>query len=193
MDPLSLSTFLTLIGLVTEYLREKRYQKDNAKATDLEELKAWLSQKHHDELISAIESNCEISLGLKELLNNNHDDLKNSIHNLTVSIGLIAEHMTGWNRIYKAIPSSEHLSPQAVRILHEINDRKLSGVIYMDMGAHKFFVAIEGGPHIEVSDPRFIESDLDTLVKLKLLLPRNIRGDRGYFITHTGADLATNS
>lgn len=82
----------------------------------------------------------------------------------------------------------QELSEQAILILRQFVESGGADLFYMDLGGGEFVLQIDNLAQVGVTDPRFIQDDLNQLVNLRLLTVQyNSNGDPYYGITRSAA------
>ncbi|MGI3105793.1 hypothetical protein ACRTEQ_23520 [Vibrio alginolyticus] len=177
MDPHILSTtFATIVGLLCNFKSERKSASDD----EYKEFIEWLSKKRHDKVREGIESNMQLSVSLKVLLKSNHDDLVNRLSNIDKSLMLLTSKSVGFESVSNAIDPTFELSEQSISLLKQFDASGAGQFLLFDRVILPFDVK---GIEIQIDDPRFLEDDLEQLVKLKLLsLTRNKEGKKIYSI-----------
>lgn len=180
MDPFA---FATIVSLLASF-QSGREGREGKK--DLESFKQWLIENNHSNMITIIDSHESLQQDLTSFMNQNHEQVMaqlSMLNNLMVSL---ASHMQGLGGIASSFESNNGLSDQAIDVLRQFV--KSDGV---DM-RHLQTWSYEGQSNIfylensevDYSEPRFIETDVDSLVDAGLItLTRGSKGSAIYKIT----------
>ena len=182
MDPLTAAgTFATIVGLLISFKSERS-------SSDLADFFAWLKEKHHEEIVASIEQNKALSSQLTQILSSNHDELINKLNQLDILISSVAGRLDEFSGLANAIHAESVFSDQAISILKQFvqSGAKIMGefTISSEDIPDKYILREGGQGEIEYDEPRFIEDDLQTLVKTGLLnLQYTSKGSRKFIIT----------
>lgn len=193
MEPVSVG-IAQIIGLVVEFLQERREQ---TKAT-IDEYKEWLRRKEHGQVLDALERNQGLVDALADLLAEGQAEIRDRLQRIDNVLSQVVKHVQGWERIARAINCRGELSEQSLDVLRQFNARGASRLIEagsIRSGEKEYMFADgdrkTGDNLLRVSESRFIEADLATLVDLGLLLldytPQ--RHSSRFTITRAGAEL----
>ena len=177
MEPFS--SLATILGLVSICKSEGRARSGD----EYNDFIQWLSEKKHRKLIDNLESNHLLGLQIKQLLSKNHTELEKSLSNLDAMLLQLASQVDGFKEIAKVIDPRQNVSDQALYILKCMSAStspsiqiKSIGFFDVDWGAtdnegHEVSMEfIDGSDAITINEPQFLPDDLNTLVKLELLL-----------------------
>lgn len=189
MDALiAASTFSTIISLIGQF----RSERGGGKQSDFNDFLHWLVETQHDDLKALVETNVSTSIGIKALLNEQQDVLVAKLESLDNALASFASAFDGFSELGYGIKPDAMLSEQAISILHQFEASEASKVLELHMmseGLMLMFLDGKGG-QIEISDKRFIEDDLKSLVELKLLRHEfNSQGKNMYLFTRTASKL----
>jgi hypothetical protein len=175
-----ISSFATIIGLVCNFKSEQR----SASEDEYKEFTEWLDTKRHKDIIEELHSNHLLGLSVKNLLSQNHDSIMIKLNGLDKSLVELASQIDGFKEIASAVSPNIGLSEQAISILQQFD--KTGGSVFLEIpykGGTDYQVMDAQG-HINVTDQRFINDDLDKLCTLGLLTPdSNKSGGRLFRIT----------
>jgi hypothetical protein len=186
MDPLSLAgAFANIVGLISNFKTER----SGAKLSDFMD---WLREQHHDHLAAAISQNKALSAELSTLFKTNHEDLVSRLTSLNQQISQIANQIEGFGNIAKILSPVPSLSPQALSVLNQVveSGAKFVMVHKVHTGGPNHLLLIGGATaQVQYDDARFIEEDLETMVRLDLLrLEFTSKGERRFLPTRAGVD-----
>lgn len=177
MDPFA---FATIVGLLATFQFNREGQ------SDLADFKNWLEENNHSNMVAIIESNQGIQQQLTVFMNQNHDQVMSQLSTLNDLILSIASHMQGLGSIASSFAPNSGLSDQAIDVLRQfvnsdsVEMRNLQNWSYEGLNNIYYLDNSE----IVYSEPRFIETDMDSLVKAHLItLTRGSKGSAIYKIT----------
>jgi hypothetical protein len=165
MDALTASTaFATIVGLISNF----RQERGAGQQLDHRQFIEWLEYHQHQDIMELILNTYHLQAEVDQLLRADHDLIIKKLDSIGTSLASLASHVAEFRPLaLKLVPSAE-LSDQAVSILRQL---VVSGHKEMfrlhHLGGSDF--AIEGGNAVEFSEPRFLDDDMESLVKLDLL------------------------
>lgn len=181
MDLLTGATaFTTIVGLLCNFKAERS-------SGEISDFILWLKEKRHDDVAARIEDNLSLTTQLTEILSTNHEVLIQKLASLDELISSIATQVESFSGLAKAIHPHAELSNQALSVLRQLVDSgaKLFMEHKMMTGEANEYNLMDGahGP-IHYDEPRFIDDDLDILVRLGLLrLEYASQGSRRFLVT----------
>ncbi|HCG5296639.1 TPA: hypothetical protein NJZ52_004401 [Vibrio parahaemolyticus] len=183
MEPFS--TFATIVGLVSAFKGEERA----IDGDQYNDLVAWLQHKRHEDVIKELESNQKLATEVKQLLSQSHSEVVEILSNLDQMLMKLASHIQGVQGIANAIDSTAALSEQSLSILRQFDKSGASKFLELPMRGTTLYMFLDGsGGQITIEDQRFVEDDLNELLKLNLLLlDFNGKGQRVFKITRLAA------
>ena len=183
MDPLTLAlSFATIVQLVGLFRSERPSEN-----VDFQEFLAWTNANRHTQVFELLSNNAQVANATKSLLENQHDEVMRGIRQLNESIANVALGIDSFRPLIKAVGLNDALSEQAKSILSQMNQLSASKIADFGCG----YQTIDGEQRrIQIPDARFVEDDLDCLVRHHALLKtRNHQGKAIYTITRLGAGL----
>ncbi|ALF60309.1 hypothetical protein [Psychrobacter urativorans] len=177
MDPFA---FATIVGLLATFTAGREGKKD------IESFKQWLSENNHSNMITIIESNASLQQDLTSFMNQNHEQVMAQLSTLNDLMMSLASHMQGLGSIASRFDFNNGLSDQAIDVLRQfvksdsVEMRHLQTWSYE--GADNIYYLDNSA--VVYSEPRFIETDVDSLVNASLItLTRGSKGGAIYKIT----------
>ena len=187
MDPLNAGGSLaSIFGAVYSYMSEKQKSEE----TSYDDFLLSLDAKRYTTLKKEISTNHLLGQGIKLLLKDNHSLLQEKLAVIEASISAVSGKISGLKEVSDALSSSGGMSDQAFSIITQLSNsgqstileiKKLRGTDYQILGASKM---------IEISEPRFVDDDLEQLCGLELLIPDlNDKGHRLFRITRAAVNL----
>lgn len=166
MDPLTLATsFATIVSLLGSYSAER----SSGQASSYDDFMQWLIEKNHQELAGMIAQSDKTVIGMKALLNQNHEILVARLKSLDESLAQIASGIAEFRGVALLAHPKVELSPQAFSLLEEFCDSGASKMLEMRVAVGSLFPFMDTDLAFVPSEPRFIQDDLNTLVSLGLL------------------------
>jgi len=188
MVPISSATlFATVVSLLSEYVSQRRTRSDD----EYKEFVAWLSANNHSEVVGLLERNLNTAIGIKALLSEDRQILLKRFDQLDNMLASLASAVAGFATLSESLRPSAGLSDQAVSILRQLEQSGGSKFIPLN-GTDFYALAIVdgGGGNIVVTEHRFVEDDIHTLVSLGLLnRSSNSTGKPMYGITRNAVAL----
>ena len=190
MDPLSLSTTLAIIvGLICNFKQERKNQGEETQ----QEFLAWLDEHRHKEIKKYITQNIVLSQAIDSLLRQNHDLVMQQLNNIEYLLASLLGQITGLDNIVQAIEPGYKMSEQAIDILRQlVNSNSDSFIKLFEQGREGPVLALSSGGsrNIKFKELRFLNDDLNNLVKLRLLnLQWNSSENEVYEITRNAEKL----
>lgn len=188
MDPVSSATlFGTVVSLLSDYVSQRHSRSDD----EYKQFVAWLSEKNHSDIIGMLEKNLNTAIGIKALLNEDRQVLLQRFDKLDSMLASIASTMAGFSILSEALRPAEKISEQALSVLRQLDQSGGSKFISLNGTDFSALAIVDGGGgSIVVTDYRFIEDDIKTLVSLGLLNPsKNSCGRPLFGITRNAAAL----
>ena len=188
MEPISTTaTFATIVSLIADFIAHR--QADEAK--DADSFMAWLSEQRHDEIRRLLESNAKTVVSVKAMLSETRKEILGRLANLDKSFAAIASGVGPFRMIAGAVHPNSLLSEQAISVLVQFYNSGASSMLEIKMmnGIQLAFLD-GGGGGAKYTEPRFIEDDLNALLKYELLaLAHSGKGERVFKFTRRAAKM----
>jgi hypothetical protein len=167
MDPIASATlFATVVSLLADYTS----QRSDRSADEYKSFVAWLSANNHIDVISLLERNLSTAIGIKALLNEDREILLRRFDQLDSMLASLASATSEFSVLSESLRPAAKISDQAMSILRQFDQS--GGSKFMSLNGLDFsaLVLLDGaGGNIVVTEQRFVEDDLDSLVSLGLL------------------------
>jgi len=180
------TTFASIVGLLSNFKSERKSASDD----EYQEFVQWLSDKRYKSLLDEITSNHLLGLGIKSLLSQNHDVVLQKLSALDETLLMLSSSIDGFKEISNAIAPNSELSEQAISILDQLNNSGGSFFQELKMLTDTTFYIMGASGCIEITEPRFIEDDLNQLVNTGLLIfDHSPQGNRNFRITRLAVKL----
>lgn len=188
MEPVTTAfAFASIVGLIRAY-REER----DGNAGDTKEFLEWLDENRHETLKVGIEGNTDLLAKVEYLLRINHDEILSEFRKVNETLAQIFEQVDGFSGLAQAVNPNPELSDQAISILKEFYESGSELIMVSKGFGRSKNLAFAGGRAPEITEPIFLEDDLDTLVQFELLKEGyNGSGDPIYYPTRRGAKFVT--
>ena len=194
MDPMTLATIVGLMGL---FVSERRHLRAAASADEhstVQQFQEWLRRHEHVAVLEHLEQNAALTRSLDAMLREQHDELLVRFRELDSILSSIATHLETFSAVAVAASPSGTLSEQAIEVLRQLEVAQATQFLEVKSGRSlvPHYLMFGGtSKEIVVSDPRFIEDDLQSLCALGLLREDfTSRGSRRFGVTRAGAMLA---
>ncbi len=148
----------------------------------------WLENKRHKQIKSSIEQNQILNLGLKSLLNSNHQELMSKLSKLDGSLMALASKVSGFDEVAIAIKKDHNVAEQSILLLRSLNKREpmvlavipclgkieyrsISERSYCVLKSKRGFLSHTLGDEgiLNMPEPNLIHSDLSSLLDLGLI------------------------
>lgn len=180
MDPLTAATtFATIVGLLCNYKQENQGQKDADHRLFID----WLILHKHNELADQITQQRGLTEEIDRLLREDHGEVMGALQDISKQIAQLSSSIGPLHNLARMVAPTSVLSDQAISLIRQLVESGGSEIGYIPT-LDQLIIQIIGGGGLEISEPRFLEDDLDTLVSLGLLSPRQgSHGTRFYRIT----------
>ncbi len=185
MEPLTIaSSFATIVGLITNFIAERR----NSENININEFLSWVSEHGFEDLRSQIESNQKTTISIKALLTESSDVVLERFSKLDNVMASVASEIQGVKELATAILPNINISEQAINLLSQLEKKQASGFFELKVFGGPTLEIYEGG-QLKFEEPRFLEDDLNTLVKLGFLRHElSPRGDNKYGFTRAASE-----
>ncbi|HVI59378.1 MAG TPA: hypothetical protein VM619_11000 [Luteimonas sp.] len=187
------TTFATIVSLLADFVAHRGAAEDNS----FEEFMAWLSEQRHEEIKTLLEQNTSTTTGIKALLGESQREILDRLQSLDRSMASFAAGFDAYRGLAQAAHPTSVLSAQAVSLLQQFHDSGASKILSVQYLDGSRTLAIVDGPtngELKITDARFLDDDLSTLVELGLLgLDRNGRGEHLYLYRRAAASFVESS
>lgn len=181
-------SFAIIVGLIGQFRSEKGGQAQ----LEYNDFMKWLAKAQHTEIKGVLESNSNATIYIKELLEQDHETFKIKLDKIDAAITAFASTIDGFGALAKAVNPDSILSDQSINILEQFQESGATRVLELKMmgGAQYMFIEKSGG--LEITDPRFVEDDLQTLLEYGLLRhDYNKKGENIYIFTRAASRLVS--
>jgi hypothetical protein len=187
VDPLSLaSAFATIVGLIGQF----RSERNSDTPADFGEFSAWLAQNQREDLLHLLEQHKQAISGVEVLLREQESRLLAVIDRLDRALASAARNYPGFSDIAEVVRPYSSLSRQALSILTYLDRQEVSGFSIHRVFGGSFVIQLANAKYpsekLDLTEERFVENDLSTLVQEGLLLHD---GTHGYTFTRAASDL----
>lgn len=185
-DPLTTaSAFATIVGLICNYRQEKGANE----ALDYQKFIEWLDYHKHEEIINLICNTAALQGEVDNLLRADHAVIIEKLEAVNTTLASLMSQVTEFRGLALTMMPAAELSDQAVQILQQLANSKASFFVEMKY-AGGCVLSLELGGQIQISEPRFLNDDLEKLICLGLLsLDFGSSGGRIYRITRNAVRL----
>ncbi|WP_227480115.1 hypothetical protein [Xanthomonas vasicola] len=187
MDPVT--AFATIVSLLSNFVSHR----EGKESKDFDSFMAWLTEHHHAEIRSLLQTNATTTVSIKALLNDSRETILERLATLDKMMATVAAGIASYRDLaLVAYPSSE-LSGQAYAILEQFYDSGATSILEVKCLSGEMELAYMDAPSngsISYTETRFVGDDLTTLVSLGLLdLERNDKGARIFKFKRAAAAL----
>lgn len=188
MEPITAATtFSSFVGLLALFKSERKGQGED----EYKEFLEWLESKRYNNLIEEITSNHQLSLSIKMLVKQNHEEFIEKFNTIEHALTHLASSIEGFKELSLAIAPNSELSDQAISTIKQLNDSGGSCFLEIQTMAGNIYQVTDAEGSIDFNEPRYIEDDLGLLVELNLLrLDYNSKGSRLFYLTRSASKLA---
>lgn len=189
MDPMSAATaFATTVSLLADFVAHRGATENKS----FDEFMAWLSEQRHEEIKLMLQQNTSTTVGIKALLGESQREILDRLQSLDRSMASFAAGFDAYRGLAQATHPAYVLSAQAISILQQFHDSGASKILSVQYLDGSRTLAIVDGPtngELEITDARFLDDDLSTMVELGLLgLDHNGRGEHMYLFRRAAAN-----
>ena len=188
MDPLSLaSAFATIVGLIGQF----RGERTGNTQPSFEDFQQWLEEYHQNDIKDLLDQQAKMVEGIKIILAEERDIFLEKMQSINNALIAYSSPINGLSQIAEALNPNSCLSDQAISILKQFEDAGASKALDHNTRAGLILIFIDGkGGSIEIKEQRFLESDLNKLINLGLLIQgKNSKGNNLYTITREASNL----
>lgn len=181
------SAFGSIIGLITNFKGERRAKEDEEYKVFLQ----WLEETRQNSILEEINENRDLAKSIQNLLEQNHDTLLEKLDQINSAVFKIASSVNDFKDLAKAISNNAGISDQAMSILAQLLDSEGSFFVESKMIGGTLLHILDGkGGMVQIDEPRFVESDLQFLTELGLLiLDYTTKGSRKWTLTREAVGL----
>ncbi|MBQ4814279.1 hypothetical protein J8M20_23125 [Pseudoalteromonas luteoviolacea] len=170
----------TILGLVCNFKSERRVRTDDEYSVFME----WLDAKRHMSVIDDINSNHQLSLSIKSLMKREHEEVMLQLQSINESLSLLSSKVFGLKDIARSIEPNIVLSEQVVSIMKQFYASEGSFFVEAKSASGTAYIMDGKGGSLIITEPRFVDDDLEQLINLGLLrLDYNKSGDRLFRLT----------
>jgi hypothetical protein len=184
------SLFATLVGLICNWRDERGRQTDDR----FQDFLTWLTNHKFEKLREQISLSDELTRELNALLEEDLQSLSEKLDVITSTLTAVSSKIDQLSRIGNAMGvSADAISEQAFAILKAFEESAAEKMIVFNWPITIAFDKRGGAsPILTVSEPRFLEADIDSLLQAGLinLTSYNGSGDPIYSLTRSGAIVA---
>ncbi len=181
-------SFAAIVGLLGQYRSERGGQVQ----LEFNDFMEWLTNANHTEIKGLLELNVNATIYIKALLNQDHKIFKEKLDKIDAAITAFASTIDGFDVLANAVNPDATLSAQAVNILEQFEEAGATKVLELKMMDGTEYMFLETSGNLEISEPRFVEDDLKTLLEYGLLHhDYNSKGDNLYVFTRAASRLVS--
>lgn len=189
MEPIATTSaaLASIIGLIGQF----KAGRDGEQAKSYSEFIQWLADSRHEELRSLIEANQLTTVSIKAILNQSNQALAANLQKIDAAIASFSTTVAGFDQLGQSLHPNSALSDQAISILRQIDGLNASKILLAEFIGGRHLMVFDGhGGDIDIEEDRFLESDLDQLASLGLLIAeRNSQGNRIWTFTRAASSL----
>ena len=169
VDPVIAGSFATIVSLIAQFRSERQSTKD----TDFQDFLKWMVTNNHNEIKGYLESNTEVQIGIKALLNKSNNDFKQLLNNIDLKLSMLSSRIDEFQHINKGIYGNATLSSQSITILKTLINSGGSTFLVTESASEPPELLILDSDSsvrsIDYKEQQFLKSDLEDLVNLELL------------------------
>lgn len=182
---------VSLIGLLIPFIQQRQNSREADRSQTLEGFKEWLRRKEHSAVLSAIESNTQLSQEIDRLLRADLATISTQLEELNQNVVQIMLHTQGWHDLATTFPVRDQLSEQSLNIIVEMEKLEATFAVEIPDASGRSRDLYTDNGLIEIKEARFLDDDLVQLVSLGLLgQDYTNQGDLKYTVTRLGSAIA---
>jgi hypothetical protein len=177
-----MTEFAELVGLLCHFRQEKGHRE----ALDHQKFIEWLEYHRHEEIKNLIVNTAALRTEVDNLLLSDHAEMMRKLDQIGDVLVKLLGQMEQFKGLAAAVAPNAQLSDQAVSILKQFVKSGDTQFFFSDWGNGQWSLQFCHGEQkqIGVTEPRFIEDDLNQLVAIGLLtVEYNSQGAPIYGIT----------
>jgi len=183
---LIVESFSVIVGLLSQYHSER----GNQKQLEYHDFMEWLAKANHIEIKDLLELNVNATLYIKALLNQDHQIFKQKLNKIDSAITAFASTIECFDMLANAVNPNAALSAQAINILEQFESSGVTKMIESILLSGAQYTFLGTNESLKVTEPRFIEDDLKTLLEYGLLRhDYNSKGGNLYIFTRAASRL----
>jgi hypothetical protein len=181
-------SFAAIVGLLVQY----RSEKGNQDQLEFNDFMVWLTNANHTKIKELLELNVNATIYIKAILNQDHKIFKEKLDKIDAAITAFASTIDGFDVLANAINPDATLSAQAVNILEQFEEAGAIRVLELKMMEGTEYIFLETSGNLVISEPRFVDDDLKTLLEYGLLRhDYNSKGQNLYIYTRAASRLVS--
>jgi hypothetical protein len=182
-----LREFTTLIALLSTFRQERGAEKN----LDHQKFIEWLVFHRHDELKNLVVSTHFLSREIDDLLRRDQQEILQQLKSLNEVYASLLSRLDGFAGLVAAMAPGVQISDQAREILVVFAGVNAKFILPKGMSGEKVLFLMGTNQQINVTEPRFVEDDLNTLVQFGFLA-KDFTSDGSpiYKLTRNGAKYA---
>lgn len=193
----------SLFGYLAQFFSERA---NNQKATEqatIDEYLEWLRRNNHQEVVTLITDNADLSASIKTLLSQQHQTVIEMLKKIDAVVGSVAAGIEILRPIAESRPFADsQLSDSSIDIIQWLTREQFSGFLVVPARGDDITLVALGRrsadfnapppqTNHDVLEPQFFEDDIATMLELGVLRETfNGKGDSLYHLTRGGSKLA---
>lgn len=157
----------------------------------MEDFQQWLEDSHQNDIKALLDQQSKMVEGIKIMLAEDRDIFLEKIQSINKALIAYSSPINGLSQIAEALSPNFCLSDQAISIIKQFEDAEASKALDHKTRAGLNLIFIDGKcGSIDITEQRFLESDLNQLVNLRLLIHSlSPKGSNLYTITREASNL----
>ena len=186
----ALNGFVAIVGLVSQYRSEVKSRKQDKDMG----FESWLRENQRNDVIDLLCRDSTTLTAVEELVREDNEIFKQKLSSIEGALLKFSSAIEGFDQISESLSPNKGLSQQAISILKQMEENEAEALLMSAWLGGKALMIIRGpsSGNIDIAEPRFVESDLNSLIELGLLMQdHNSKGEPLYVITREAAELVT--
>jgi hypothetical protein len=167
IDPVSAAgAFATIVGLICNF----RQERGAAATLDHQQFMEWLEYHRHGEIKNLITNTATLQGEVDKLLRADHGLILEKLDAINHALASLLSQVTEFRGLAHALVPTAEVSGQAISILRQLVESSSSYFIRIKYeGGCSVQFELERDGLVALTEPRFLDDDLDQLVGLGLL------------------------
>jgi hypothetical protein len=170
--------FSTIVSLIRIFKQER----GDRKKADRQAFMDWLDYHRHEDLKNFIANTAAVRTEVDSILSADHALMLQKLDGIQELVATLLSRVDEFRGLSLAIAPDAQLSEQAVSILRQFNDSGDETLAYERFGPGSFCLQTDQSEPFGITDPRFLQNDLEQLVGLGLLTVKQTSEGKPLFL-----------
>jgi len=175
------------IASIVSLLRIFKQERGERKKADHQAFMEWLEHHRHEDLKNRLVNTAALRTEVDKVLTADHALMLQKLDHIETIVATLLSRVDEFHGLSLAIAPDAEISDQAVSVLRQFVESGGDILYYASYSAGQFSLQPDNGEPFGVTEPRFLENDLDQLVALGLLsVDYNSEGNPLFGLTRNG-------